>query len=318
LDGESLPLLVLVGPTAVGKTALSLCWAEAVGAEIISADSTTVYRRLDIGTAKPTAADRRRVPHYGVDLVEPTEQFSVADFQRVAVDAIAQIHRSGRLPLLVGGTGLFVRAVLAAYPLAPVGVTPWRSRLADWAVRVGDDGLRRRLRLVDPVSYAAIAPGDRRRTIRALEVFLATGSRLPRRPGAAPYRSLVVGLTRHPEDLRARIAARARQQLADGLQREVLDLLAAGIPPGAPGFKALGYRETVAWAYGRVADDELFPLIVRHTTQYAKRQRTWFRHQIAARWINLSETGEEAALQQMLAWTADWLSDKTLAPRSPR
>jgi tRNA dimethylallyltransferase len=304
---ERPPLLALVGPTAAGKSALALAWAEAVGAEIIAADSTTVYRGVDIGTAKPSPQDRARVPHHGLDLVEPTESFSVARFQAVADQAAAEILSRGKLPLLVGGTGLWIRAVVQHFPFPAAEDPAGEARARDWAVRLDQAALRRRLRLVDPESFQRIAPGDQRRTVRALAVFWGTGRHLVRVPGVPRYRVLMVGVTRPRDVLARRIAERARAQLQAGLLDEVLGLLARGVPPDAPGLRALGYREGVAWARGRLATHEVLPLMILHHRQYAKRQMTWFRREPGVRWIDLEATGEEAALAQVVAWTHEWL-----------
>lgn len=301
------PLLVLVGPTAAGKSALALAWAEAVGAEIIAADSTTVYRGLDIGTAKPSPEDRARVPHHGLDLVDPTETFSVARFQAVADRAAADILARGRLPLLVGGTGLWIRAVVQHFPFPAAEDPAGEARARNWAERLDQAALRRRLRLVDPESYRRIADGDRRRTVRALAVFWGTGRHLVRTPGTPPYRVLLVGVTRPREVLARRIAARARAQLEAGLLDEVLGLLRRGVPPDAPAMRALGYREGVAWARGRLATHEVLPLMILHHRQYAKRQMTWFRREPGVQWIDLEATGEAAALAQVVAWTRELL-----------
>lgn len=297
------PLLVLVGPTAVGKSALALSWAEAVGAEIVQADSTTVYRGLNIGTAKPDREDRDRVPHHLLDLVDPSDSFSAAQFQRHAYAAIDDILERGRLPLLVGGTGLFIRAVVNDYPFEAVGESPWRHRLQDWLAHQGLEALRRKLKVADPESYHRIATGDERRTIRALEVFLTAGRTVSREPGTPRYQVLQVGLRRHRDHLRQRILDRAKSQLSAGLLDEVLGLLAQGVPPHAPAMLALGYREGVEWARGRLALAEVLPLMVLHTAQYAKRQMTWFRRDPDTRWIDLDGVPSEDALKLLRSWT---------------
>jgi len=301
-DADLPLLLVLVGPTAVGKSDLALAWAEEVGAEIIAADSTTVYRGVDVGTAKPTRADQQRVPHHLLDVADPTEQFTAARFQTLARAAIHEIGERGRLPLVVGGTGLFVRALVANYPFAPPAPAI-RTRLGAWQTREGLDALRRQLRLVDPASYHAIDARDARRILRALEVYWATGRPLPRTAPPSPYRLLMVGLERSREQLAVRIAARARSQLAQGLQPELLALHRRGVPWSAPALQALGYRETALWARGRLSAAQLLPLIVLHTRQYAKRQLTWFRREPDIRWISLDSTSPAQALALVRMWT---------------
>lgn len=304
MDADNRPLLlVLVGPTAVGKSELALRWAEAVGAEIIQADSTTVYRGLNIGTAKPSPEDMTRIPHHLLDLVDPWESFSAAEFQCRAYRAIDDILERGRLPLLVGGTGLFIRAVVNDYPFEPVGHSEWRRVLQRWLATQGLEGLRRKLKVADPESHRRIAPGDERRTIRALEVFFTTGRTVSRRSGTPRYRAVQVGLMRPRDRLRQRIAERAQQQLQAGLLDEVLDLLARGVPAHAPAMTALGYREGVHWALGRLADHEVLPLMTLHTAQYAKRQMTWFRRDPETRWVDVDAVDSEEALQRLVLWT---------------
>lgn len=297
-----------MGPTAVGKSALALSWAKQVGAEIISADSTTVYRGVDIGTAKPTAAERQQVPHHLLDVADPWEQYTAARFQQDARAAAAAIHARGRVPLVVGGTGLFVRALLGNYAFAPPADPAVRQSLEAWADAEGAEPLRRQLRMVDPASYAAIAAGDRRRLVRALEVYRSWGRPLPRHAGPLRYRALLVGLCRHREELGRRIAARARDQLRAGLQAEMLALHAQGVPWTAPAFSALGYREAVLWARGRLPAADLLPLITRHTRQYAKRQLTWLRRDPAIHWLNLDELSDREALVRVSQWAAAFLT----------
>lgn len=300
--------MILVGPTGVGKSELSLRWAEAVGAEIIAADSTTVYRGADIGTAKPTPADQARVPHHLIDVADPAEQYSVGRFVRDATRAAGEIWDRGHLPLVVGGTGLFVRALAKGYELEPPAPDV-RRRLMAWCDREGLDPARRQLRLMDPASYGAIAANDARRVLRALEVIRATGRVLPRTRAASGPPTLWVGLTRGRDALNRRIGDRAREQLQAGLQREVLDLHRQGVPWTAPAMQGLGYRECAAWARGRLREDALLPLMALHNRQYAKRQMTWFRRDSEIRWVNLDEVDDGAALAQVLEWTAALRAD---------
>ncbi len=297
-----------MGPTAVGKSSLALEWAARVGAEIVAADSTTVYRGVDIGTAKPTPEERRRVRHHVLDVADPEEQYTVARFQQDATEAIRSIVQRGRLPLIVGGTGLWIRALLANFPLAPGQDPAVRANLEAWWDGGGPAPLLRQLQLVDPASAAAIAPGDRRRVVRALEVYRTTGRPLPREPGTPPYRVLRVGLQRSRPVLWERIRERARGQLEAGLLDELLALHARGVGWRAPAFLGLGYREGVQWARGRLATEHVLPLIVLHTRQYAKRQMTWLAREPDTRWINLDDCREGDALAQVLSWTSAWLS----------
>ncbi|MCY0899960.1 MAG: tRNA (adenosine(37)-N6)-dimethylallyltransferase MiaA [Firmicutes bacterium] len=304
MDGadEKRPLLVIAGPTAVGKSDLSLMVAEAIGGEIISADSQSVYRGLDIGAAKVSLADRQRVRHHGIDVVGPHDTFSVADFQRLAKAAIDDITRRGHVPMLVGGTGLWIRAVVKDFPLpqeAPP--TALRQQLATWGEQYGYDALRRQLRVVDPASYQAIQPNDHRRLIRALEVFYTTNRRLPRTaPADAPYQTIYWVLTRSIHELHRRIEQRVATMLQDGLVREVGQLLSVGVPRRAQSLGGIGYRETVDWYYGLLTASERDRLIVRHTQQYAKRQLTWFRSEKDARWLDLSSWPLQDAVNKIV------------------
>ncbi len=307
MDGVAnpIPLLVIAGPTAVGKTELSLQVAERLGGEIVSADSASVYRGLDIGAAKPSPEDQRRVPHWLIDVVGPEASFSVADFQRLAKQAVADIHGRGRLPIVVGGTGLWIRALVRDFSLpAEAPPTILREHLHATGETYGFESLRRQLRVVDPVSYHAIAGNDHRRIVRALEVFQASGRRLARNaPDRSPFRPVYWVLTRSVQELHDRIRDRVQGMLADGLVEEVTTRLHAGLAPRSQSLLAIGYRETVDWWFGLLSERERDALIVRHTQQFAKRQLTWFRSEKDARWLDLS------------AWSLDEAAAKIAASR---
>jgi tRNA dimethylallyltransferase len=286
----SLPRVVcLVGPTATGKTALALEVAERLGAEIVSADSRQLYRSLDVGTAKPTAAERARVPHHCLDLVDPDALFDAARFRGAAAAAIDDVRRRGRPVLVVGGTGLYVRALLGGLCAAPPRAPALRAALARKLEERGPVALHRGLAALDPAAAARIAPRDTVRVVRALEVGLATGMPLSawqarHRFAAAPYDALVVGLTRPTPELDARLAARAREMVAAGFLDEVRALRARGLGADAPGLRAVGYREMLACVEGRLAPEAALAATVRATRRLAKRQRTWFRREPGIRW----------------------------------
>ena len=290
-------VLCIVGPTASGKSALALDLAERVGGEIVSADSRQVYRDLDIGTAKPTAAERARVPHHCLDLVAPSEAFDAARFRDAARAAIADIVRRGRVALVVGGTGLYVRVLLGGLCPAPPRVPALRRALAPEEAAA----LHRRLRVLDPAAAARIAPRDRVRIVRALEVALTTGVPLSRWQAehgfAEPaYDALVIGLARPTPELNARIAARARAMAEAGFLDEVRALRRRGLGAGAPGLSAVGYRELLACVEGRTDLATALAGTVRATRRFAKRQRTWFRRQPGIVWRHPeSEAGAIAA-----------------------
>ena len=284
-----LRVVCLVGPTASGKSALGLELAERLGGEIVSADSRQVYRGLDIGTAKPTPAERARVPHHGLDLVEPGDSFDAARFTAVAAAAIADVCRRGRPPFVVGGTGLYVRALLHGLCPAPPRVPALRAALGHLVAERGAPAVHRGLAALDPVAASRIGPNDAVRIVRALEVGIATGRRLSawqaaHRFAGSAYDALVIGLGRPVPELDARIARRAREMVAAGFRDEVAALCARGVPADAPGLRTVGYAEMRAWSEGRLADDVALAALVRATRGFAKRQRTWFRHEPDVLW----------------------------------
>jgi tRNA dimethylallyltransferase len=283
-------LLVVVGPTAVGKSAFALEACERFGGEVVSVDSMQVYRGLDAATSKPGPADRARVPHHGLDLVDPGDDFSLGDFVRVAEGAIAGIAGRGRLPVLVGGTGLYLRGLLRGVAEAPRRVPRLRERLRALADRRGVPFLHRLLRRLDPEGASRLPPLDRQRIVRALEVRLATGRTLAemlrQRPfGAERYDAIKVGLAMDRERLYRRIDERVDRFFAAGLVDEVRALLAAGRPAAANAFKALGYREVAAHVRGERTLEEAIALTRRNTRRYAKRQMTWFRAEAGVTWF---------------------------------
>jgi tRNA dimethylallyltransferase len=271
---------VLLGPTAVGKTAVAAAWAELAPVAVISADARQVYRGLDIGTAKPDPALRARVPHFGLDVVEPGERYSAGRFARDAASWLATIRAAGRQPLVVGGTGLYVRALVEGLfhepPLDPVR----RERLRAWAAGLPAARLAHWAARLDP----RFPGGGRQRAARAVEVALLTGRALSwwqaHARASGVMRPWYVRLTLSREALHRRIAERVDRMLAAGLVDEVRGLLSRGLPPQAPGLDGIGYREVVAMLAGRLRPDALRDAIVVSTRRYAKRQETWFRHQL--------------------------------------
>jgi tRNA dimethylallyltransferase len=282
-------IVCVVGPTASGKSALALELAERFGGEIVSADSRQVYRRLDVGTAKPSAAERARIPHHCLDLVEPDESFDVARFRAAAGAAVDDLHRRGRTAVVAGGTGLWVRVLLHGLCPAPPRVPALRRVLARMAATDGAPAVHRWLAALDPAAAARIHPRDAVRAVRGVEVALATGVPLSRwqdehRFADAPYDALTIGLARPTAELEARIAARAAAMLAAGFLDEVRALAAAGLGPAAPGLAAVGYREMLACVAGRTSVDEAVAATVLATRRFAKRQRTWFRREPEVHW----------------------------------
>jgi len=282
-------IVCLVGPTASGKSALALDVAERIGAEIVSADSRQLYRGLDIGTAKPTPAERARVPHHCLDLVDADAPFDAARFREAAAAAIADVVGRGRPALVVGGTGLYVRVLLHGLCPAPPRAPALRDALLDRMSARGRPAMHRALAAVDPEAAGRIGPQDGVRLVRALEVVLATGTPLSRwqaRHGfaEAPYDALVIGLARPTPELDRRIALRAETMLAAGFLDEVRRLRARGVDAGAPALRAVGYREMLACLEGRLDEPRALAATVLATRQFAKRQRTWFRREAGIRW----------------------------------
>jgi tRNA dimethylallyltransferase len=278
------PLIAVAGPTASGKSALALRLARERGGEIVSCDSQQVYRGLDIGTAKPSAVERASVPHHLLDVADPSEAFSAAEFARLGRAALAGIRERGRLPVVAGGTGLYLRALLHGLFEGPSRDDALRARLERLAARRGDARLHRVLARVDAAAGARIAPRDRVRVIRALEVYFRTGRPISEehREGAEPlagFRRLVVGLDPGRARLREAVVARTRRMMEEGLVAEVRRVLASGVPVGARPLGAIGYRQAVAVLQGEMTEAEAEAAIVTATMRFAKRQMTWFRHQ---------------------------------------
>jgi tRNA dimethylallyltransferase len=298
------PLIAVVGPTASGKSALALRLARERDGEIVSCDSQQVYRGLDIGTAKPSPRERRLVPHHLLDVAEPQEGFSAARYALLAREALQGIRERGRLAVVAGGTGLYLRALLQGLFEGPARDAGLRARLATLAERFGDARLHRLLARLDPAAAARVAPRDRVRVVRALEVRWRTGRPITEAQGrgAEPlrgFRVLALGLAPPREVLRRAVEHRTRRMLAEGLVDEVRGLLARGLDDSAPALRSIGYRQAVAVARGAMPEEEAEAAIVRETMRLAKRQVTWFRHQQPGLlWFE----GADAAREHALRW----------------
>lgn len=289
---NSVPLIVLVGPTAVGKSSMALAVAERIEGEIIAADSMQVYRGLDIGTAKPSADERGRIPHHLLDLVDPNQSFTAADYVRLASTAIADIRTRGRLPIMVGGTGLYIRALFRGLFDGPGEIAPLRATLYQEAERVGVTALHRRLEAIDPEAAAAIHPNDLFRVVRALEVAAVSGRPIStlraearRNHRAVPGPVLKFGLERDRQELYQRIEARVETMMEQGLLREVKSLLDQGYCATLRPLQAIGYRHMIGYLNGRISLDDAVASLKRDTRRYAKRQLTWFRHEDEIEWL---------------------------------
>jgi tRNA dimethylallyltransferase len=295
------PLRIVVGPTAAGKSALALALAERTGAAIVSADSRQVYRGFDVGTAKPTAAERARVPHYGLDVADPAERWSAARFAEAAETWLADAAAAGRPPLVVGGTGFWLRALVAPLFEEPP-LDPERRRALEHALApLPTAELARWVRALDPPR----AHLGRTQLLRAVEVALLTGRPIsawhaaaPTRP-PRPARYLLVDPGRAA--LAERIATRTAAMLEAGWGEEVR-VLQAMVPPDAPAWNATGYDEVRRWVAGDASRSETETAIVIATRQYAKRQRTWFRHQLAGADVTPLDPAAPDALARAVAW----------------
>jgi tRNA dimethylallyltransferase len=274
------PLILIVGPTAVGKTDLAIQLAERLNGEIISADSRLFYRGMDIGTAKPSREELARVPHYLIDIVNPDETLSLAVFQQKAKEIIADIQARGKLPFLVGGTGQYVRAVTEGW--TPPEVTA-DERLRDVLEKLkeerGLEWLHAKLQILDPEAAAKIDARNVRRTIRALEVILTTGRKFSEQRGQvdSPYQLITIGLTRPRPELYQRVDERIDAMFANGLVDEVKSLLEKGYSPSLPSMSAIGYRECVSVAKGMLTEEQAKVEMRRVTRIFVRRQANWFK-----------------------------------------
>jgi len=287
------PLILIVGPTAVGKTEIAIQLAERLRGEIVSADSRLFYRGMDIGTAKPTLEERARVPHHLIDIADPDEVLSLAVFQQKAREAIADIHARKKLPFLVGGTGQYVRAVTEGW--SPPQVEPDRQLREELEREKEDKGiywLHEKLKGIDPEAASKIDPRNVRRTIRALEVILTTGRKFSeqQRRGESPYQLITIGLTRPREELYRRVDERIEAMFANGFVEEVRGLLAMGYSPSLPAMSAIGYRECVGVVQGILTEEQAKVQIRRATRIYVRRQANWFKESDASiQWFRVEE-----------------------------
>ncbi|MGZ5293258.1 MAG: tRNA (adenosine(37)-N6)-dimethylallyltransferase MiaA [Actinomycetota bacterium] len=300
--------LALVGPTASGKTEAAIGLALGLGAEIVSVDSMLVYRGMDVGTAKPTSAERARVPHHLIDLAEPSEPFSVARYQALGRTALAGIETRGRPALLSGGSGLYFRALVDDLEF-PGTDAATRGELEAEASAVGADALYRRLAEMDPIAAAKIEPGNVRRTVRALEVAAITGR--PFSSFAAAWerypadRVRAAGVRLAPEALRARIGGRVLSMVESGLLDEVRGLVERGFGGWLTSTQAIGYAEFAAHLRGRLTLDEAVERTVSRTRQLARRQVAWFRRDPRIRWFEAGEGGALDVLEDVRAYLAE-------------
>lgn len=287
---------MLLGPTAVGKTRLSLELAEALGAEIISGDSMQVYRGMDIGTAKIPPAEMNGIPHHLIDIHDPQEAYSVAEFQEQGARLIEEISSRGKLPFIVGGTGLYIESLCYGFRFSEaVADEAFRNEQEAYAEAHGAEALHARLAAVDPASAERLHPNDRRRIIRALEIHHQTNvplsDSLAAQKKESPYDLCLIGLTMDRQILYKRIEDRIDQMLAEGLVAEVQGLLEKGYGRSLVSMQGLGYKEIAAYLEGETTLAEAVVLLKRDTRRFAKRQLSWFRHMKDIQWVDVLESG---------------------------
>ena len=285
-------ILVIVGPTASGKTRLAVELAKAHNGEVVSADSMQIYRRMDIGTAKPTAEEMDGIPHHMIDVADPEEDFSVARYVELASACVDDILSRGKLPIVAGGTGLYVDSLLSGRTFAAFSPeSSLRRELEEELAERGGEAMLAELAKVDPEAAARLHPNDHKRIVRALEVYHSTGKTISehnRETQALPprYEALTIGLNvQDRADLWERIDARVDQMAANGLEREVRELLSSGLSPACTAMQAIGYKEFVAAVEGTMTWREAEELVKLRSRQYAKRQLTWFRRAPETHWL---------------------------------
>ncbi|WP_068499766.1 tRNA (adenosine(37)-N6)-dimethylallyltransferase MiaA [Paenibacillus kribbensis] len=293
-------LLVLVGPTAVGKTKLSIEMARQCDAEIISGDSMQVYRHMDIGTAKISTQEMEGIKHHLIDIHEPEYPYSVAAFQEDCRRLIPDIQSRGKLPFIVGGTGLYVESVCYEYQFSEVGADEaFRQEQLDFAEQFGAEALHARLQAVDPESALRLHPNDRRRVVRALEIYHVSGttlsSQLATQKKESPYQLCIVGLTMDRQMLYKRIEDRIDGMLDQGLVAEVASLMERGVRSDAISMQGLGYKEISSYLRGEVSLEEAVTWLKRDTRHFAKRQLSWFRHMKDIQWVDVTDFGNFSA-----------------------
>lgn len=310
------PLVILTGPTAVGKSALSIAVAKAIGGEIISADSMQVYRHMDIGSAKIRPEEMAGVPHHLIDVLEPTEAFNVVVFQELAKQALAEIYGRGNIPIVVGGTGFYIQALLYDIDFTENDEdTALRRSLEELARREGAEALYERLRAVDPVSCESIHAHNVKRVIRAIEFYEKTGKCISehnkeQRENISPYRFAYFVLNDEREKIYQNIDRRVDQMMAQGLVEEVQALREMGCHKGMVSMQGLGYKEILSYLEGEITLEEAVYLIKRDTRHFAKRQLTWFRREKEVIWVQKNDIDQNG--QMCLKFMQDFLREKQI------
>lgn len=299
MDGPGIKLAAIVGPTGVGKTEIAIDVAQRLGGEIVSADSIQLYRGMTIGSAKPSRAELERVPHHLIDVADPGKPWTAAEYQREARRAVRSIAARDLIPIVCGGTGLYINALLFDMDFSGTsGDADLRKQLTDEAAGSGSLSIHRRLAALDPAAAERIHPNNVKRVIRAIEIATARHSvpEFQRDQCPAPgFIPVLVGLSREREELCRRIDQRAAAMMEQGLVQEVEALLASGLRPEDPPMLGIGYKEVAAYLSGACSRDEALEMIRIHSRQYAKRQMTWFRRYAGIRWFDLTGRSDSAA-----------------------
>ncbi len=298
-------LVVIAGPTGAGKTAVAVALARLLPIEVISADSRQVYRGMDAATGKPTAEERAAVAHHLIDIVDPDDRYQAARFRCDAAALVERIRARGAVPVVVGGTGLYIRALVRGLDAAPPADPLFRRELSALAAREGRPALWERLNRSAPAVAARLHPNDAVRVIRALEIVRAGGGAFSEagrwRHPSGPYDVTYFGLTLDRAALAQRLRRRAQAFVAAGLSEEVRRLLAQGYSPALPSLQSIGYREFVALEQGRLTEDEALRRMQRDTVRYAKRQWTWFTREPDIEWIDVEAVEHPAAVAETIA-----------------
>ena len=308
------PLVILTGPTAVGKTALSIALAKAIGGEIISADSMQVYRHMDIGSAKITPEEMEGIPHYLIDVLEPDQEFNVVVFQELAKQAAAEIYSRGHIPIVAGGTGFYIQALVYDIDFTENDEdTAFRRTLEEQAKREGTEALYVRLRAVDPESCESIHAHNIKRVIRAIEFYEKTGKKISehnreQRQNDSPYNFAYFVLNDDRERIYERINVRVDLMMAQGLVEEVRALRESGCRKEMVSMQGLGYKELLSYLEGETSMEEAVYLIKRDTRHFAKRQLTWFRREKEVIWVDKTVFDHDS--QKILNFMQDFLREK--------
>ena len=314
LETTKRPLVILTGPTAVGKTALSIALAKAIGGEIISADSMQVYRHMDIGSAKITPEEMEGIPHYLIDVLEPDQEFNVVVFQELAKQAAAEIYSRGHIPIVAGGTGFYIQALVYDIDFTENDEdTAFRRTLEEQAKREGTEALYERLRAVDPESCESIHAHNIKRVIRAIEFYEKTGKKISehnreQRQNDSPYNFAYFVLNDDRERIYERINVRVDLMMAQGLVEEVRALRESGCRKEMVSMQGLGYKELLSYLEGETSMEEAVYLIKRDTRHFAKRQLTWFRREKEVIWVDKTVFDHDS--QKILNFMQDFLREK--------